>query len=107
MSRAVLGNVAFPVGAVMADAAEVAERLPRGDGPFFLGKFRTVSLRRCVKVWVAAVPRLQDRGFGNRFGNRTQAEERGRRCRRVVLQSGDAKPLAPARFANEDAGGRK
>lgn len=55
MTGAVFGDVAFAFGTVMANAAEVAKKFARGDGPFLLRKCRTVFLYRGVEIELAAL----------------------------------------------------
>ena len=105
--RAVFRHVAFSVGIVVADAAEVSEQFPRGNGPLFLRKLRTIFLHRGIQVQLAVLPELQNRRGGNGFGNGSQAKERRRGRRRKIFQIGHAKTLRPARFAFEDDRSRK
>lgn len=86
----------------MANTAQMAERLPRGDGPLFCWKRRAVFLDRRVEVQFAPLPELENRCCRDGFGDRAQAEEGGRSRRGIVLQVGHAKTLRPTEFAFED-----
>ena len=76
MPGAILGDVAFSVAVVVADAAQMAKQLARGDGPFFLRKRGAVFLDGRVEVQFAVLPELQKGGGGDGFGKRSKPEER-------------------------------
>src|SRR5712664_2471335 len=99
MPGAVFGNISFSALVVMANPPEVSEQLARRDGPFFLGKRRTILLHGRVEVQLSPLIKLQDSNGGNWFGNRPQTEERRRRGGSSVLQIRHAKSGGPHGFA--------
>src|ERR1700740_2939237 len=106
MPGAIFGHVALSVGIVVTDASKVAKEFASCDRRFLLRKRRAVFLDRGVQVQFATLPKLQNRGGSDRFGDGAEAEECQRRSRRRILQVGHAKTLGPAKFAIEnDSGG--
>src|SRR6267143_4024979 len=99
MPGAVFGNISFSILVVMANPSEVSEQLARRDGPLFFWKRRTILFYRCIEVQLSPLIELQKGYRGNRFGDRSQTEERGRRGGSIVFQIRHAKSGGPNGFA--------
>src|SRR5882757_4697200 len=95
VAGAVVGDVALAILVVVANAAQVGEKLARSYGRILLGEGRAIFLDGDVQIELAAFIELEDGDCGDRFRDGAEAVERRGGGGSGVFQVGHAEARRP------------